>query len=284
VAPRLPVEEEAYRALVLGLADYVAKNGFTSVLLGISGGIDSALVAAIACDALGAGNVYGLAMPSSYSSQHSLDDAADLARRTGLHHDVVPIAPMVDAFLASTALSGLAEENLQARIRGTLVMARSNQDGHLALATGNKSEIAVGYTTLYGDTVGAFAPLKDLPKTMVWRLARWRNDSARQAGEMPPIPDSSISKAPSAELRPGQVDADSLPDYEVLDRILGDHIERGHGRDDLVAAGFEADLADRVVTLVRAAEYKRRQYPPGPKITPLAFGRDRRLPITNHWR
>ncbi|OPC83189.1 NAD+ synthase [Embleya scabrispora] len=284
IAPALSDDAEIYGALVTGLRDYVAKNGFKSVLLGLSGGIDSALVAAIAADAVGGGNVYGVSMPSSYSSEHSRDDAADTAERIGLDYRQVPIAPMVDAYLAALGLTGLAEENLQARVRGTTLMGLSNQEGHLVLATGNKSELACGYSTLYGDAVGGFAPIKDVPKTAVWRLARWRNAEAERRGEVAPIPVNSITKPPSAELRPGQVDTDSLPPYDLLDAILDDYVERDMGRDAIVAAGFEPALVDRILALVDTAEYKRRQYPPGTKISLKAFGRDRRLPITNHWR
>jgi NAD+ synthase (glutamine-hydrolysing) len=282
--PRLDDAAEVYQALVVGLGDYVRKNGFSTVVLGLSGGIDSALTAVIAVDALGAEAVYAVGMPSEYSSQHSRDDAADLARRTGLHFREVPIAPIVDAFLQQLKLTGLAEENLQARVRGTTLMGISNQEGHLVLATGNKSELSVGYSTMYGDAVGGYAPLKDVPKTLVWKLARWRNAAAEQRGETPPIPASSISKPPSAELRPGQLDTDSLPDYALLDDVLDDYVEQDRGASDLVAAGFDAALVERVITLTDHAEYKRRQYPPGPKISFKAFGRDRRLPITNRWR
>ena len=284
VAPALCDDAEVYEALVTGLRDYVAKNGFKSVLLGLSGGIDSALVAAIAADAVGGGNVYGVSMPSTYSSEHSKDDAADTAERIGLNYRQVPIAPMVDAYLAALGLTGLAEENLQARVRGTTLMGISNQEGHLVLATGNKSELACGYSTLYGDAVGGFAPIKDLPKTAVWRLSRWRNAEAERRGEVAPIPVNSITKPPSAELRPGQVDTDSLPPYELLDAIIDGYVEQDMGRDAIVAAGFEAELVDRILKLVDTAEYKRRQYPPGTKISLKAFGRDRRLPITNRWR
>jgi NAD+ synthase (glutamine-hydrolysing) len=284
VAPRLADEAEVYGALVLGLRDYARKNGFRSVVLGLSGGIDSALTAAIACDALGAGNVYGVSMPSSYSSEHSRSDAADLAERTGLVYSTVPIASMVDAFRSVLSLTGLAEENLQARVRGTTLMALSNQDGHLVLATGNKSELSVGYSTLYGDSVGGYAPIKDVPKTLVWELARWRNADAASRGETPPIPDASITKEPSAELRPGQLDSDSLPDYRLLDDVLDDYVEMDRGSSELVAAGFEQELVEKVLRLTDTAEYKRRQYPPGPKISLRAFGRDRRLPITSRWR
>jgi NAD+ synthase (glutamine-hydrolysing) len=283
VAPRLGDEEEVYAALVVGLGDYVRKNGFRSVVLGLSGGIDSALVAAVACDAIGPAGVYGVSMPSTYSSEHSKDDAGALAEATGLNFSTVAIAPMVQAYLDQLGLTGLAEENLQARVRGTTLMGLSNQDGHLVLATGNKSELAVGYSTIYGDAVGGFAPLKDVPKTYVWQLSRWRNQEARRRGELPPIPESSITKPPSAELRPGQLDTDSLPDYQLLDDILDDYVEQDRGSAELVAAGFDAPLVERVLRMVDLAEYKRRQYPPGPKITLKAFGRDRRLPITNRW-
>jgi NAD+ synthase (glutamine-hydrolysing) len=284
IAPRAEDAEEVYGALVVGLRDYVDKNGFASVVLGLSGGIDSALVAAIACDALGADRVYGVSLPSAYSSDHSLADAADLAQRTGLHHRTVPIIPMVDAFEASLHLTGLAAENLQARVRGVTLMALSNAEGHLVLATGNKSEISVGYSTIYGDAVGGFAPIKDVPKTLVWELSRWRNARAESAGQTPPIPANSITKPPSAELRPGQLDQDSLPDYALLDDILDDYVEHDRGMADLVAQGFDAETVERIIHLTDAAEYKRRQYPPGTKISLRAFGRDRRQPITNHWR
>jgi NAD+ synthase (glutamine-hydrolysing) len=284
IAPRLVDEAEVYAALVTALRDYTHKNGFSTAVLGLSGGIDSALTAVIACDALGAENVHGVSMPSSYSSEHSRSDAADLAERTGLVLSTVPIAPMVEAFLANVELTGLAEENLQARVRGTTLMGLSNQHGHLVLATGNKSELAVGYSTLYGDSVGGFASMKDLPKTDVWELARWRNADAAARGERPPVPESSITKPPSAELRPGQLDTDSLPDYELLDDILDDYVEMDRGSGELLAAGFDRDVVEHVLRLTDAAEYKRRQYPPGPKISFKAFGRDRRLPITNRWR
>ncbi len=283
-AERLSDQAEVYEALRVALRDYVGKNGFASVVLGLSGGIDSALVAVIACDALGADRVHGVSLPSVYSSQHSRDDAADLARRTGLHLRTVEIAPVVAAFQGQLHLTGLAEENLQARVRGTTLMGISNQEGHLVLATGNKSELAVGYSTIYGDAVGGYAPLKDVPKTWVWALARWRNAQAVQCGEVPPVPPSSIDKPPSAELRPGQLDSDSLPDYQLLDDVLDDYVEQDRGAAELVADGFDPDLVERVLRLTDAAEYKRRQYPPGPKISFKAFGRDRRLPITNRWR
>ncbi len=277
-------DEEVYKALVTGLRAYVRKNGFRSVLIGLSGGIDSALVAAIACDAVGAENVYGVAMPSRYSSDHSIADAEELARRTGLHFRTVPIAPMFDAYMGSLGLTGLAEENLQSRLRGTMLMAISNQEGHIVLAPGNKSELACGYSTLYGDSVGAYGPIKDVYKTGIFRLANWRNQAAAERGETPPIPENSITKPPSAELRPGQVDTDSLPDYDVLDRILELYVDRDRGLASIVAEGFDAELVTRILRLVDTAEYKRRQYPPGTKISPKGFGKDRRLPITNGWR
>jgi NAD+ synthase (glutamine-hydrolysing) len=283
-ADRLDDDEEVYSALVVGLRAYAAKNGFRSVLIGLSGGIDSALVAAIACDALGAQNVYGVSMPSKYSSDHSKGDAAELARRTGLNFRTVPIEPMFDAYMSSLGLTGLAEENLQSRLRGTTLMALSNQEGHIVLAPGNKSELAVGYSTLYGDSVGAYGPIKDVYKTTVFRLAQWRNRAAEERGQTPPIPEASITKPPSAELRPGQVDTDSLPDYDVLDRILELYVDQDRGKDAIVAAGFDEELVAKTLRMVDTAEYKRRQYPPGTKISAKGFGKDRRLPITNRWR
>jgi len=284
IVDRLGDDAEVWHALVLGLRDYVRKNGFRSVVLGLSGGIDSSVVAAVAVDALGPSNVYGVSMPSHHSSEHSRDDAADLAKRTGLDYRVEPIQPMVDAFLANMSLSGLAVENLQARVRGVILMALSNEHGHLVLTTGNKSELAVGYSTLYGDSVGGFNPLKDVPKTLVWRLAQWRNKEAARRGDIPPIPENSITKPPSAELRPGQLDTDSLPDYSVLDAILAGYVDGDLGRDELMAAGHDPALVDRVLRMVDLAEYKRRQSAPGTKISIKAFGRDRRLPVTNRFR
>ncbi|MGH3938075.1 MAG: NAD+ synthase [Pseudonocardiaceae bacterium] len=283
-AEPLSDEAEVWGALATGLGDYVRKNGFRSVVLGLSGGIDSAVCAALAVDALGVDAVHGVSMPSSYSSAHSRSDAADLAARTGLHYQVQPIDHMVDILTRQLHLSGLAEENVQARCRGVTLMALSNQHGHLVLATGNKSELAVGYSTIYGDAVGGFAPIKDLPKTAVWALARWRNTEAEKRGQTPPVPPNSISKPPSAELRPDQLDTDSLPDYRLLDDLLEDYVAGDRGFADLVAAGFDPGLIEHIAALVDAAEYKRRQYPPGTKITPKSFGRDRRLPITNRWR
>jgi NAD+ synthase (glutamine-hydrolysing) len=275
---------EVYAALVTGVRDYVAKNGFSSVILALSGGIDSALTATIAADAIGADRVHVVLMPSRYSSEHSVSDAEDLVKRQGVHARTVPIQPMVDAFQAGLDLTGLAAENLQARVRGVILMGLSNAEGHLALTTGNKSELATGYSTLYGDSAGGFGPIKDVPKTLVWDLARWRNADAASRGETAPIPENSITKPPSAELSPGQLDSDSLPDYQVLDAILDDYVVKDLGVAGLVAAGHDPALVDRVVAMVDRAEYKRRQYPPGPKITPRNFGRDRRLPITNRWR
>ncbi len=289
-APAPPIAEplsepaEVWAALVTGLRDYARKNGFRSAVLALSGGIDSAVVAALAVDALGADAVHAVSMPSDYSSEHSKTDAADLAERTGLHYDVQPIADMVRVFVGQLGLTGLAEENVQARCRGVTLMALSNANGHLVLATGNKTELAVGYSTIYGDAIGGFAPIKDVPKTLVWELARWRNAAAAERGEVPPIPENSITKPPSAELRPGQLDTDSLPDYLLLDDVLDDYVEGDRGYADLLAAGFDPALVERILRMVDAAEYKRRQYPPGTKISLKAFGRDRRLPITNAWR
>ena len=284
ITPRLSDEAEIWSALVSGLRDYIYKNKFRSVALGLSGGIDSALVAAIAVDAIGAKCVNGVALPSKYSSDHSIADAEAFAANTGIHFRIVPIAPMVDAYLNSLTLKGLAEENLQARVRGTTLMGISNQEGHLILATGNKSELAVGYSTLYGDAVGGFAPIKDIYKTDVWALAKWRNAKAIADGEVPPIPENSITKEPSAELRPDQKDSDSLPDYELLDQILWRYVDEDQGIAEIIAAGFDAATVARVIGLVDTAEYKRRQYPPGAKVSGRAFGKDRRLPITSRWR
>ena len=282
--PRRPDLDEVYAALVLGVRDYVQKNRFGSVILALSGGNDSALTATSATDAIGPDRVHVVLMPSRYSSDHSVTDAEDLVKRQGVHARTVPIRSMVDAFEAELDLSGLAAENLQARIRGMVLMSLSNQENHLVLTTGNKSELATGYSTLYGDSAGGYAPIKDVFKTLVWELARWRNRDAARRGETPPIPENSITKPPSAELAPGQMDSDSLPDYSVLDAILDGYVERDLGAAELIAAGHDPALVDRVVALVDRAEYKRRQYPPGPKITSKNFGRDRRLPITNRWR
>ena len=283
-AERMARNEEIYTALVTGLRDYVHKNGFRSVLFGMSGGIDSTLVAAIAVDALGPENVNGVSNPSAWSSEHSKSDAAEQARRTGLSLDTIPIAPIFDSYQEALHLDGLAEENLQARIRAVIWMGLSNQHGHLVLACGNKSELATGYSTIYGDAVGAYAPIKDVPKTLVWELARWRNQVATERGETPPIPEDTISKQPSAELRPGQLDSDSLPPYDLLDAVLDAYVERDLGSAAVIAEGHDPDLVHRVVTLVDKAEYKRRQYPPGPKVSRRNFGRDRRVPITHRWR
>ena len=284
IAHRLGDEEEMWNAIVVGLRDYVRKNGFTSVLVGLSGGIDSSLVAALAIDALGPDRVHGVAMPSKYSSEHSIEDAQAMAANTGLGFSVIEIQKMVDAFLKEVELTGLAEENVQARVRGTTLMGLSNQHGHLVLATGNKSELACGYSTLYGDAVGGYAPIKDIYKTDVWALSRWRNQVAKDAGEVPPIPERSITKEPSAELRPDQKDSDSLPEYEVLDKVLKAYVDDDLGRDALIAAGFDKALVMRVISMVDRAEYKRRQYPPGTKVSKRAFGKDRRLPMTSKWR
>jgi NAD+ synthase (glutamine-hydrolysing) len=274
---------QVWNALVLGLRDYVNKNNFKSVILGLSGGIDSAVCAALAVDALGSHRVFGVSMPSKYSSDHSKSDAFDLAKRLGINIRTEPIKGAVKELEKQLKLKDTSAENLQARVRGTILMSLSNQEGHLTLTTGNKTELAVGYSTIYGDSVGGFAPLKDVAKTLVWQLAKWRNDWATKQGQAAPIPKNSISKPPSAELRPGQVDQDSLPPYDVLDEILDAYIERKLGREQIKALGFEAATVDRVVGLVDRAEWKRRQGAIGPKITGMAFGRDRRLPITNKY-
>jgi NAD+ synthase (glutamine-hydrolysing) len=287
--PRLSDPAEVYAALVTGVRDYVRKNGFRSAILALSGGIDSALTATIAADAIGPDNVHVVLMPSRYSSDHSITDAEDLVQRQGLHALTIPIASMVDAFSKELAPAGFPEtglpaENLQARVRGVVLMGLSNAGGHLVLTTGNKSELATGYSTLYGDSAGGFGPIKDVLKTLVWELSRWRNAEAERRGATPPIPENSITKPPSAELAPGQMDTDSLPPYEVLDALLDDYVEKDMGTAELIAAGHDPALVERVVRLVDTAEYKRRQYPPGPKISQKNFGRDRRLPITNRWR
>lgn len=281
VAPERPDAEQLWQALVVGLRDYVEKNGFASVILGLSGGIDSALCAALAVDALGAERVWGVSMPSKYSTDHSREDAAESARRLGVHYLVEPIEKLVEPFDRQLELSGVAAENVQARARGVILMSLSNLAGHLVLTTGNKTELAVGYSTIYGDSVGGFAPIKDVPKTLVWELARWRNQRATDAGEIAPIPESSIEKPPSAELRPGQLDQDSLPDYEVLDQILDLFIVGGADIPDIVDRGFDQALVTRVVQMVDRAEWKRRQGAIGPRISSVAFGRDRRLPVTS---
>jgi len=275
---------QIWNALVLGLRDYVNKNNFKSVILGLSGGIDSAVCAALAVDALGSHRVFGVSMPSKHSSDHSKSDAFDLAKRLGINIRTEAIKSAVKDLEKQLKLKDIAAENLQARVRGTILMSLSNQEGHLVLTTGNKSELAVGYSTIYGDSVGGFAPLKDVAKTLVWQLAKWRNEFATQRGQGQPIPKNSISKPPSAELRPGQVDQDSLPDYSILDEILDAYIEQKLGREQIKAMGFDAAVVDKIVGLVDRAEWKRRQGAIGPKITGMAFGRDRRLPITNRYR
>ncbi|MEY4993111.1 MAG: hypothetical protein RIS82_233 [Actinomycetota bacterium] len=275
------IEEQVWNTLVLGLRDYMAKNGFKSTVLGLSGGIDSAVCAAIATDAIGPQNVFGVLMPSEYSSDHSISDAQDLAQRLGIDSQIQPIGNVVSKFEEQISLTGVAGENLQARVRGLILMSLSNEHGHLTLTTGNKTELAVGYSTIYGDSVGGFAPIKDVEKTLVWRIAEWRNSLAVSLGQTPPIPENSITKPPSAELRPGQVDQDSLPEYHLLDRLLKLYVEKALGRDEIVAEGFDPIVVDRIIGLVDRAEWKRRQGAIGPKISPVAFGRDRRLPITN---
>ncbi len=286
-APRaapLGPEEEIYAALVLGTRDYVHKNGFTDVVVGLSGGIDSSLVATIAADALGPDAVHGVSMPSRFTSDASNTDAGELAARLGIDYRSVPIEPAHLAMTSMLATSfagsqpGLAEENIQSRLRGIVLMALSNKFGWLVLTTGNKSELAVGYSTLYGDTAGGFAVIKDVPKTLVYRLCRWRNTR----GEV--IPEAVLKKAPTAELRPGQLDTDSLPPYDDLDPVLGAYVEGDLTAAELVEAGFDGALVARVVRLVDQAEYKRRQSPLGVRVTPKAFGRDRRMPITNAYR
>jgi NAD+ synthase (glutamine-hydrolysing) len=287
-APRIPEQrlgraEEIYRALTLGLSDYTRKNGFDKVVIGLSGGIDSSLTAAIAADALGADKVLGVTMPSEYSTGHSVTDSIELAENLGIEFLQIPIKrayaaylEMLDDAFGPTEM-GLAEENLQARIRGNIIMAISNRYGHLVLATGNKSEMACGYATLYGDMAGGFAVLKDVFKTEVYELARYRNTVGAA------IPDNVLAKAPSAELRPNQKDEDFLPPYDLLDPILEAYIEADADVADIIAAGHNEAMVTAVVRMVDRAEYKRRQAPPGPKVTTKAFGRDRRLPITNRW-
>ncbi|MCL2802590.1 MAG: NAD+ synthase [Micrococcales bacterium] len=282
--PELAEEEAVYRAITLGLGDYARKGGFAKAILGLSGGIDSALVATLAVDALGAANVTGVAMPSAISSQHSLDDAADLASRLGLDFRTVPINDLVEPFVRKLNLAAVGAENIQARVRGMVLMGISNMEGHLVLATGNKSELAAGYSTIYGDAVGGYAPIRDVYKTQVWALARWRNTLARQSGQVEPIPERSIAKPPSAELRPGQLDTDSLPEYDILDPVLQRYVEQGWGPAELASEDHPAAAVELAVRLADKAEWKRRQYPPGPKVTAVAFGRDRRLPMTNRWQ
>ncbi|HEX9092427.1 MAG TPA: NAD+ synthase [Coriobacteriia bacterium] len=284
VEDRLEGDEEVYRALVLGLRDYMRKNGFSDVVVGLSGGIDSALTATVAADALGATHVHGVMLPSRYSSAGSVSDAEELCGNLGIECRRIAIEEPFAALLAALAPDfddmppDITEENVQARVRGTLLMALSNKFGWIVLATGNKSELSVGYSTLYGDMVGGFAPLKDVYKSRVWDLARWRN----RDGEA--IPRASIEKAPSAELRPGQLDTDSLPPYATLDSILHRYIESDMSRDEIAGDGFDAETVARVCRMVDAAEYKRRQGPLGIRITPKAFGKDRRMPVTNRYR
>jgi NAD+ synthase (glutamine-hydrolysing) len=288
ITPQLPALldrlEEIYRALILGTRDYVHKNGFRQVVIGLSGGIDSSLTAVIAADALGPENVTGVAMPSRYSSPASVEDAQALAENLGIRFMVIPIDDTFQAYLdmLAEAFAGrepdVTEENIQARIRGNVLMALSNKFGWLVLTTGNKSEMSVGYATLYGDMAGGCAVIKDVPKTLVYELARHRN------AKSPVIPQRVLEKAPSAELRPNQTDQDTLPPYEVLDPILEAYVEEDRSLDEIVAMGFDPEVVWRVVTMVDRNEYKRRQAPPGIKITERAFGRDRRLPITNHFR
>ena len=284
MAPALERLPEIYQALVLGIRDYIGKNGFGGVVLGLSGGIDSALTLALAVDALGADRVRTVMMPSPYTADISLADAKDMAARLGVKHEVLPIAPCFDAFrgtLANTFAGlpeDLTEENIQARIRGTLLMAISNKTGWLVLTTGNKSELAVGYSTLYGDMAGGFAPLKDVLKTVVYQLSNWRN------AQSPVIPERIITRPPSAELRPDQTDQDSLPPYDVLDRIIQGYMEQDRPAASLVAEGLPADAVAQVVRLLRLAEYKRQQGPVGPRVTARAFGRDWRYPITSAFR
>ena len=285
LAKSLDAEEEVYGALTLGIGDYVRKNGFSDVVLGLSGGIDSALTATVAADALGAEHVHGVMMPSRFSSAGSVDDARKLADNLGIEVLHLPVEGPFSAFLETLepvflgSETDVTEENLQARVRGTLLMALSNKFGWLTLATGNKSELSVGYSTLYGDMVGGFAPLKDVFKQRVWDLSRWRNAQAGVAL----IPEETIEKAPSAELRPDQRDEDSLPPYAVLDAILAAYVERDASRESIIAQGFSADVVDRVVMMTDRAEYKRRQGPLGVKITPKSFGKDRRIPVTNRF-
>ncbi len=290
VAPPPDEIAEVYRALVTGTRDYLRKNGFRSVILGVSGGIDSSLVATIAVDAVGAAAVAGYAMPSRYSSKHSIDDARELATRLDIELVTIPIEGAHQAIgsmlrdALGTDPSGLTDENLQSRIRGVLLMAVSNATGAIVLTTGNKSEMATGYSTLYGDTAGGFAVIKDVPKTLVYELCRYRNHRARLDGDPEPIPASVLTKAPSAELRPDQRDDQSLPPYEELDPLLELYVERDFTAEAMIELGYDPELVLRIVRLVDSSEYKRRQTPPGVRISPKAFGRDRRMPITNAFR
>ncbi|HEX2155276.1 MAG TPA: NAD+ synthase [Acidimicrobiia bacterium] len=284
LAPLLDPIPEIYAAVTTGLGDYVRKNGFDSVLVSLSGGIDSAMVATLAVDALGPEKVWGVSLPSRYSSQGSIDDARSLAENLGIRFDIIPMDDVFQAYLDTLSRlfagteSDSAEENLQARVRGVIVMALSNKFGPLVLATGNKSEMAVGYSTIYGDMVGGFAPIKDVFKTLLYRLAEWRNSQGKA------IPQDTIDKPPSAELRPDQTDQDTLPPYSLLDQILDAYIEDDLGVDEIIADGFDPEVVHRVLQMVDRSEYKRRQAAPGVKITVKAFGKDRRLPITNRFR
>ena len=277
---------EVWKALVLATRDYVNKNGFKEVVVGLSGGVDSSLVAAIAVDALGPERVHGVSMPSRYSSQGSKDDAAALAENFGIDFETISIEPGYTALtnMLEPVFEGhqtdLTEENLQSRLRGVLLMAMSNKKGWLVLTTGNKSETSVGYSTLYGDTAGGFAVIKDCPKLMVYELCRWRNQQTSSTW----IPEASITKPPSAELRPDQTDDQSLPPYEVLDPLLEAYVEQDQTAGELISRGYDAEIVHRITRLVDLAEYKRRQSPPGPRISTKAFGKDRRLPITNQYR
>jgi NAD+ synthase (glutamine-hydrolysing) len=297
IAPDPTIEAQAWAALVTGVRDYVGKNGFPGAIIGLSGGIDSALVLAVAVDALGPSRVRTVMMPSPYTADISWIDAKEMAQRLGVRHDEIPISPMFDAFRASLSdqFVGLAEdtteENIQARIRGTLLMALSNKTGWIVLTTGNKSEMATGYCTLYGDMAGGFAVIKDVAKTLVYRLARWKNEQANPLanspggrGVGPVIPERIITRAPSAELKPDQTDQDSLPPYDVLDAILGLYMEEDRSIDEIVAAGHDRATVERIARLIRINEYKRRQAPVGIRITHRAFGRDWRYPITSKFR
>jgi NAD+ synthase (glutamine-hydrolysing) len=285
-AKNLDSNEEIYRALTLGTKDYICKNGFNKICIGLSGGIDSALVASIAVDAVGKENVAGIFMPSPFTSKESRTDAYDLAANLGMQILEVPITPIYDAYLASLNTefqkcpSGIAEENIQARIRGNILMGFSNKFGWLVLTTGNKSEMSVGYATLYGDMAGGFAPIKDVPKTLVYKLCEWKN---RACGK-PVIPSRILTKEPTAELKPDQKDTDSLPPYAILDPVLKAYIEDYMNHEEIVSLGFDGECVRKIIKLVDASEYKRRQSPPGVKITRRSFGRDRRFPITNKYR
>ena len=289
--PVLDEVEEVYQALVTGVRDYIRKSGFGKVLVGLSGGIDSALTATIAVDALGAENVVGVTMPSRYSSEGSVSDSRELADNLGIECWVVPIEPAHAAFADMLephfqgSAPNVAEENVQARIRGNVLMTISNKFGWLVLTTGNKSEMAMGYATLYGDMAGGFAVIKDVPKTLVYALCRWRNENdATGRAAVPPIPQAIIDKPPSAELRPDQLDADSLPPYDLLDPIVKAYVEEDYSYPEMVELGHDPAAVRQVISFVDRNEYKRRQAPPGVKITPRAFGKDRRLPIVNRYR